>query len=187
MPFKYICEYCLHEFSGKHAPESGRHRFCRKACWYAFKTEPATVKFWRFVNKTDSCWLWTGSLMGNGYGCFQHTEGGKRIIEYAHRFAWELNNGPIPDGMNVLHDCPDGDTPRCVLHLWLGTQGENIADMIDKGRHKNAISKETFESVKKMLLAGESYNYIARAVGIRNTSVSRIFHGRMGSHVPWPC
>ena len=85
------------------------------------------------------CWLWTGTRTnprrGLGYGRIAAGDGTKRLL-MAPRVAWELFRGPIPDGMCVLHNCPAGDDPRCVNpeHLWLGTQADNIADMIAKGR-----------------------------------------------------
>jgi len=57
-------------------------------------------------------------------------------MKSAHRVAWELEHGPIPEGMCVLHQC---DTPRCVRHLFLGTKLQNIRDMIAKGRHRGAV------------------------------------------------
>lgn len=56
-----------------------------------------------------------------------------RTRAYAHRVAWELTYGPIPNGLRVLHTC---DNPRCVNpgHLMLGTQSDNIADSMRKGR-----------------------------------------------------
>jgi hypothetical protein len=62
-----------------------------------------------------------------------HRLGGTPV--HAHRVAWELYHGPIPDDMCVLHRC---DTPRCVAeaHLFLGSKADNSRDMIAKGRGK---------------------------------------------------
>jgi len=65
--------------------------------------------------------------------------GGVRVdgeMWLAHRWVWVEANGPIPPGLCVLHSC---DNPRCVNldHLFLGTQQENMADMVSKGRHGN--------------------------------------------------
>lgn len=76
------------------------------------------------------CWLWIGAVAGHGrYGSLL-SEG---RLERAHRVSWELHFGPIPDGMNVCHRC---DVGLCVnpAHLFLGTQRENVLDMISKGR-----------------------------------------------------
>jgi hypothetical protein len=88
--------------------------------------------FWRHVQKGDGCWLWTGSV--------NHARGGYGQVKYgkkhyrAHRLAWLLTFGEIPDGMKVLHRC---DTPACCRpdHLFLGSQTDNIHDMLEKGRH----------------------------------------------------
>jgi hypothetical protein len=74
----------------------------------------------------SGCWLWLGSVNANGYGKI----GGK----LAHRMAWAAHNGPVPDGLNVLHSC---DVRCCInpAHLFLGTQPENVADCIAKDRH----------------------------------------------------
>lgn len=90
----------------------------------------ATERFWARVNKTDSCWLWTGGLRRKRYGAVQWN-GRKRS---AHQVAWEIEHGPIPPGIHLLHAACDN--PRCVRpsHLKLGTNKENHAERVAKGR-----------------------------------------------------
>ncbi len=79
----------------------------------------------------SGCWLWLGTAgTKGGYGRLRIE--GTRWIR-AHRFAWQLWRGHIPDGLSVLHRC---DTPLCVNpnHLFLGTPKDNVADMVAKGR-----------------------------------------------------
>jgi len=75
------------------------------------------------------CWIWTGARTRNGYGTCEYL--GRTA--YIHRLTHEALIGPIPDGLGVLHRC---DTKACARpeHLWTGTQAENIADMVSKGR-----------------------------------------------------
>lgn len=86
-------------------------------------------RFWAKVNVTDECWLWTAQINQNGYGMFSV----KGLPVRAHRFAYELLVGPIPDGMVVRHAC---DVPSCVnpSHLLVGTQADNLRDMRQRGR-----------------------------------------------------
>ena len=94
-------------------------------------------RFWEKVQKTRGCWLWTANCTkdaeGNRrYGLIGAGRRGEGML-YAHRVSWELHNGPIPEGMMVLHTC---DNTQCVKpsHLFLGTQSDNMQDMIRKGR-----------------------------------------------------
>lgn len=93
---------------------------------------PVALRFWRFVDKTttpDGCWPWIGSRNGQGYGHFKRPGPGAS----AHRCAYELQIGPIPEGHDVLHKC---DNPPCQRgsHLFTGTHSDNMQDMLAKGR-----------------------------------------------------
>jgi hypothetical protein len=82
---------------------------------------PLKDRFWSRVNKTETCWLWTGATVAGGYGCLRAD--GRPLR--AHRVAYELTVGPIPDGLVLDHLCR---TPACVRpdHLEPVTQRENI-------------------------------------------------------------
>lgn len=94
-------------------------------------------RFWSRVNKTTSCWVWTGATtgkVGHGVICTKRDRlAGINELMLCHRLSWELANGPIPNGKHVLHHC---DNPPCVnpKHLFLGTQADNNRDMFSKGR-----------------------------------------------------
>lgn len=97
--------------------------------------KPITERFWSRVETSDGCWLWTGGIGGGGYGAFYFH--GRQ--QQAHRVAWELTNGPIPDGMIICHHC---DNRRCVRpdHLFLGTHRDNTDDMVAKGRQRQGAN-----------------------------------------------
>lgn len=139
MPVQCTCPEC-----GKHfeiPPNRARlkrrgivccSRYCRALHLSKSTRQPIIERFWRYVQKTETCWLWVGVKSSDGYGSMGID--GKQVG--THRVSWELHNGPIPDGKRVLHNCPGGDNPTCVnpAHLFLGTQKDNVQDCIRKRR-----------------------------------------------------
>lgn len=131
------------------APVVGRH-MCRKH-WQRWRKwgDPRVVssrwkqtdaeRFWSHVDRSGDCWAWTGGTK-NGYGTFYVTRDGTDRMQQAHRFAFELERGPIPDGMTLDHlchtavadDCREGSKcphRRCVRpdHLDSMPLGDNIS------------------------------------------------------------
>jgi hypothetical protein len=156
-------------------------------------------RFWSHVDKSGECWLWTASKANKGYGQFVRIHG--KSPARAHRFAWELVNGPIPQGLCVLHHC---DTPACVRpeHLFLGTKADNNADMRAKGRHATAAtyrgsggwlrgeavctSKLTNAAVRDIRRRGGPYgtlSAIAREYGLSVSAIFGVVHGKTWRHV----
>lgn len=146
-------------------------------------------RFWAKVNKTDDCWEWTASVTAQGeYGQFMLN--GRPVR--AHRYSWELINGPIPRGLYVCHHC---DNPRCVKpeHLFLGTARDNNMDRQQKGRgnydfgerHRDAkLTPSTVIELRQLIAEGVlSLREIGRRFGMSHNSVRKVRDGRSWSHV----
>jgi len=139
------------------------------------------------INTVTGCWDWTASVAGKGYGQIKLPR--QRKQEYAHRLAYLIHKGEIPEGKHVCHTC---DNPLCVnpAHLWLGSSAENQQDMKQKGRslygERNPYAILTEDGVRKIrqLLEQElSQAKIGRIVGISQIEVSRIKRGLRWAHV----
>jgi hypothetical protein len=98
-------------------------------------------RFWRNVKRppvedSKPCWEWQASTRKGSYGQIwsdPDPETGEKTLLSAHRVAWEILNGPVPEGMVLLHSC---DNPKCCNphHLTASTQAANMRDMKRKGR-----------------------------------------------------
>lgn len=132
-------------------------------------------RFWSHVDKRgpDECWLWTVSTRETGYGQMNIA----RIPEKAHRVSFLIAFGWLPPA--VLHKC---DNPPCVnpRHLFGGTQADNMADAIAKGRH-TSVGQRMPEGVRSTIVAlaecGLSQRAIARQVGVDRRTVGRVLKG----------
>ena len=159
---------------------------------------PLVDRFWeKALRCEEGCWPWTGYLTKTGYGMIGLSR--SRRIERAHRVAWVLTNGPIPDGLSVLHHC---DNRGCVRpdHLFLGTQADNIADMRAKGRAndrrpkrpgahigvKNPRARLTVANVwdiRAMRKDGMKFAEIALRFGVATPTIQHIISGKNWSHI----
>ncbi len=149
--------------------------------------EKNTVEMlWENVQKSDGCWLYTGSLHRQGYGMISIPGMGDVLV---HRIVWRLVVGEIPTGMQVLHRC---DNPQCCNpdHLFLGTIQDNMADMVSKGRHAHGersgaakLKEADVIAIRKMLRRGDSHRAISKLFGVTTGPIHDIAHNKTWKHV----
>lgn len=114
------CGYCGKVFT--RPPSRSKARWCSYECSGNARAVPPESRFWSKVDKTATCWNWTGARDPNGYGRFGIR--GRRLA-LAHRFAYELVNGTVPGALFLDHLCRN---PSCVNpdHLEPVTHRENV-------------------------------------------------------------
>lgn len=146
-------------------------------------------RFWSKVAKAgpDDCWLWTATKNNKGYGMF--TISALIGKEVAHRVSYKLSKGPIPRGLFVCHEC---DTPACVnpKHLFLGTNRDNMRDMVAKGRagkgpgfsgdtHPSSkFTSNQITEMRKAYVGGQTATSLAEQFGMDRSAINDVLGGR---------
>lgn len=126
------------------------------------------------------CVVWPGKPTAKGYARLR--VGGRQ--HRAHRYFWEKENGPIPDGLIVMHAC---DNPPCVnvAHLRLGTIADNNRDKVAKGRTRKGLRPASaklieadLDAIRAMRRGGATLVAIARRFDVHNSTISRACRGQ---------
>ncbi len=151
------------------------------------KPVPLEIRIERFISRSadpDGCWLWTGALC-YGYGMI-YSNAVHNVIR-VHRWIWEREHGPIPNGLLVCHHC---DVRRCCnpQHLFLGTNTDNLRDMAAKGRStygtKNKGAKLTADQVLEIrALTSYTYQKLADVFGVSRVTIKRIKRRRTWTRI----
>lgn len=141
--------------------------------------------------KVSDCLIWVGQKNKRGYGCLRLN--GR--LQRSHRIMYELHNGPIPEGMVIMHSC---DNPSCVNpdHLSAGTQLENVRDMHSKGRAivnrgaDHQCSKITPAQAVEIRSRYKSHDRknggaaLANEFGVHQKTILAIVHGKHWTELP---
>jgi hypothetical protein len=145
-------------------------------------TPEQVARFWAKVDKTGECWVWTKGRQTKGYGQFVN----QYHWHLAHRFAWEVTHGPIPEGLQVCHRC---DNPPCCnpAHLFLGTIADNMADKIRKGRQPSKITADQVLIIRARYANAPKKRgvgtQLAREFGVTHAQISNIIHRKRWQNI----
>jgi len=139
----------------------------------------AEERFWLKVEKwSDGCENFIGATDKDGYGRASYR--GKPIP--AHRLAWQLRHGEIPEGMCVLHTC---NRPNCVAdeHLYLGTRADNQKYMVEQGRSSSGrkrrrLTPEAVVAIRKLKSEGVSRGTLAACYEVSRKTIDDLLAGR---------
>lgn len=126
----------------------------------------------------DECWLWQASTMTSGHGYFDQTS--------AHRIAYELEHGEVPDDAHVLHKC---GTRHCVnpRHLYVGSHDDNMQDRLDDGNYARGEAatrgKLTVDEVRQIRSADATYGELADQYDVSKRTINDIVNHNTWTHI----
>ena len=185
-----ICPQCKNEFAAERFwLRKGGAKYCSETCYHEHQRLLSLEEnFWNHVEKTATCWLWTGTKDPNGYGILISRKLVKSRMQ-AHRFSYELHYGPITSGLFVCHRC---DNPTCVNpeHFFLGTHSDNMADAKQKGRTpqgskhwQSKLDEQKVDYIFKLRQTGMTHKAIATELGVTPMTVGRVLRNQAWLHV----
>lgn len=138
------------------------------------------------INLSNNCWEWQKDIDRKGYGQIHSYRENKRVTLFAHRVSYELHKGTIPEKFLICHSC---DNRKCVNpdHLWIGTQSDNMQDMIKKGRYnygtKNRLSKLNHQQVLEIKNSRESGRFLSKKFDVSEATIINIRKNRTWRHL----
>lgn len=144
--------------------------------------------FWDGFEESGDCWIWRRALYPSGYGLIRF----RGACWPTHRLAWALAIGPIPFGLWVLHHC---DNRPCGNpdHLFLGTNQDNVNDMVSKGRSRHdghpgerhwaaKLNTQLVQQIRQLHDQGHTFQELSAQFGVGPTTVSRVTRKKL-----WAC
>lgn len=170
----------------------GGGKYCGRACSDAAPRPRINLAehFWTRLDKNGPvhphdptlgrCWLFVGARHSAAFPYGEIGVNGRP--RGTHRVAWELTNGPIPEGMCVCHSC---DNPPCCnpAHLFLDTDAGNALDKVKKGRAPTKVSAADVLAIRARSAAGEQQKRLAAEYGLSRNMVWLIVNRKAWTHL----
>lgn len=198
VPACSVCGKLIASQQGRSRAKLRGYGYCSQKCEASAKTSRAqeniSIRLLTSVEMRadDECWPFVGAKTTGGYGAFYcRLPGEKRARPHtASRLMYMVLNGPISRDAHVCHSC---DNPICCNpgHLWLGSHGDNMADMAQKGRTRkigfkgadHPASKLTANDVAAIRASSEPSTALAERYGVTASNIHRIKTRRTWRHV----
>lgn len=160
---------------------------CHDCRYGKINLKTAKKRLEKHILKKKDCWEWLGSVTVGGYGETNYK--GRHIN--AHRLAWMVYKGEVPDGLLVLHKC---DVRTCCnpRHLFLGTPQDNMDDMMRKGRHNilkghecpwAKFTDDQIREIRQLIKEGQGPTMLSKKFNVKRGVISDIRLGKTYKNV----